>query len=312
MSSPVRLSVKIFASPDPGRDANLEAFIPLFHKFVQNSSVEGVLIDVADYAHVPDGPGVILIGHEVDYGLDLRDGRAGLLATRKRCGGHSVAELAEQALRMALGAVVAIEAEGSSGLAFATERIELHVTDRLHAPNDDAGFAAVQSALQPICDSAYGAGQAKLARIHSDDPRRGLALEITAEGAPDAKTLLDRLGGMAPPAERRPLEQSQWDIPVEELARMQNEGEDFVLVDVREQDEYDKANLGGTLIPLGTIDEGMKQLDKAAHIVVHCKTGSRSAKATAALREAGFEKAWNVAGGIEAWSDRVDPKVPKY
>jgi rhodanese-related sulfurtransferase len=311
MTSPQRLSVKFFASPNPGSGTDLGAFIPLFHKFIQNGSVEGTLIDVADYAHVPEGPGVILIGHEVDYGLDLRDGRTGLLVTRKHCGGHSVDELTEQALRMALGALVAIEADGSSGLSFATDKVELHVTDRLLAPNDPESFSAAEQAARPVGEKVFGDG-VKLARIHEGDPRRGLALEFVAPNAGDAKALLDRLGGAAPAAEKRPMQQSEWEISVEELARMRSEGEDFVLVDVREQKEFDTCNLGGLLIPLGTIDGGMNQLDKSAHVVVHCKTGGRSAMATKKLRDAGFENAWNVGGGILAWSDRVDPSVQKY
>lgn len=312
MPSPHRLSVKFFASPDPGPAADLAPFIPLFHRFIQNASVEGVLIDVADYAHVPNGPGVILIGHEVDYGFDLRDGRAGLLVTRKSRGDTGVAELAEQALRMALGALVAIEADGRAGVSFATDKVELHVTDRLHTPNDEASFEALKGEMLGLGETLFGAGAVELVRIHADDARRGLALEFVAPNAPDAKTLLDRLGGPAPVVPKRPVQQSEWDISVEELARMRNDGEDFVLVDVREQHEYETCNLGGKLIPLGTIEEGMKQLDKSAHIVVHCKVGPRGAKATLALREAGFENAWNVEGGIHAWSDRIDPKVPKY
>ena len=56
----------------------------------------------------------------------------------------------------------------------------------------------------------------------------------------------------------------------------------------------------------------MKQLDKDAHTVLHCKVGPRGAKAVAALRAAGFENTWNVQGGIAAWSDRIDTKMPKY
>lgn len=311
MSSPQRLSVKFFASPNPGPNTQLEPFIPLFHKFIQNGGVEGILIDVADYAHVPEGPGVILIGLEVDYGLDLRDGRTGLLVTRKRCAGSSIAELTEQALRMALGAIVAIEADGSSGLCFATGQVELHVTDRLRAPNDDETFAATLRAALPVGQKVFGE-DVKLVRLHGDDRRRGLALEFVAPSAGDAKSLLDRLGGPVPAAEKRPAQRGKWEISVEELARMRGAGEDFVLVDVREQNEHETCNLGGLLIPLGSIQAGMKQLDKDAHVVVHCKVGDRGAKATVALREAGFTNAWNLAGGIDAWSDRVDPKVPKY
>jgi hypothetical protein len=81
-----RIAVKFFVEPDPRATVDLEPFIAMFHRFIQQGSVEGLLIDVADYAHVIEGPGVILIGHDVDYGIDTTGGRAGLLVTRKRCG----------------------------------------------------------------------------------------------------------------------------------------------------------------------------------------------------------------------------------
>lgn len=312
MTSPQRLSVKFFARPDPGTDIDLEPFIPLFHQFIQNASVEGLLIDVADYAHVPDGPGVMLIGHEVDYGFDLRDGRPGLLVTRKRCEGAGIPELVEDALRKALGAVVAIEANGSAGVRFGTDRVALYVTDQLRTPNDAAGFDALKGEVLPIAEKLFGAGAVEVARCHADDRRRALALELLAPSAADAETLLGRLGGPAPPVPKQTVEQGDWNISVEDLAGLRADGAAFVLIDVREPHEYETCNLGGRLIPLGTIPEGASDLEKDAHVIVHCKTGDRSAKATAALRKAGFSNVWNLRGGILAWSDRIDPSVPKY
>ena len=79
-----------------------------------------------------------------------------------------------------------------------------------------------------------------------------------------------------------------------------------------EQVEYEVCNLGGQLIPLGSLGERVHELDPGAHVVVHCKLGGRGAKAVALLREAGFENAWNLAGGIFAWIDHIDPGLPKY
>ena len=88
---PRRVSVKFFANPQPGSALDLAPYIGLFHQFIQEKSVEGLLIDVADYTHVPDGPGILLVGHDVDYGIDLAGGRAGLLTVRKRIEGSSFA-----------------------------------------------------------------------------------------------------------------------------------------------------------------------------------------------------------------------------
>lgn len=103
------------------------------------------------------------------------------------------------------------------------------------------------------------------------------------------------------------------EISVEELrARLQRKDR-FVLLDVREPYEWDVARIeGAILIPLGDLASRMSELDTADEIVIHCKSGIRSAKALRELQRAGFSKLLNVDGGILAWSDRVDPTVPKY
>ncbi len=88
--------------------------------------------------------------------------------------------------------------------------------------------------------------------------------------------------------------------------------EDVVLLDVREPHEYEIARIpGSTLIPLGTLPHHLSELDQSKEYVVHCKTGPRSLRATQLLRDAGF-KAWNMRGGINAYSRQVDPDVPVY
>jgi len=103
------------------------------------------------------------------------------------------------------------------------------------------------------------------------------------------------------------------EICVEDLKAKQDRGDKFVLLDVREQYEYDIAKIQGSqLIPLGELHSRMSELDSADEIVIHCKSGVRSAKAVRQLQKAGFAKLFNVEGGIGAWADRVDPSVPKY
>jgi len=99
-----------------------------------------------------------------------------------------------------------------------------------------------------------------------------------------------------------------------EVKKWIDEKRDFILVDVREVHEYQICKIDAArLIPLGEVPKrGVAELDKDAQIVVHCKSGMRSAKAQAALIEAGFKKVLNMKGGILAWSDKVDPSVPKY
>jgi adenylyltransferase/sulfurtransferase len=109
-----------------------------------------------------------------------------------------------------------------------------------------------------------------------------------------------------------PPAQSPWDISVEDLQKLRSSGASFVLVDVREPREYEICNLGGILIPLGQIPARIGELDPNAHIVVHCRSGARSANAVMALRDAGFANSWNVQGGILAWIERIDPSLTKY
>jgi sulfur-carrier protein adenylyltransferase/sulfurtransferase len=112
--------------------------------------------------------------------------------------------------------------------------------------------------------------------------------------------------------EEKPVGSGVPEIQVEELKRRIDAKDDFFLLDVREPHEYQICNLGGYLIPLNDLPKRVGELDSNKEIVVHCKMGGRSAKAVAFLQQAGFAKVHNLAGGITAWSDRVDPKVPKY
>jgi sulfur-carrier protein adenylyltransferase/sulfurtransferase len=106
---------------------------------------------------------------------------------------------------------------------------------------------------------------------------------------------------------------SEGEIDVKEVKAKLDRGDDFVLVDVREPHEHQICNIPqAKLIPLGQVGQRLGELDPNADIVVHCKSGMRSAKACGVLRQAGFKNVRNMKGGILAWSDQVDPTVPKY
>jgi molybdopterin/thiamine biosynthesis adenylyltransferase/rhodanese-related sulfurtransferase/molybdopterin converting factor small subunit len=100
--------------------------------------------------------------------------------------------------------------------------------------------------------------------------------------------------------------------PVEVKAKI-DRGDPFVLIDVREPHEYQICRIpNAKLIPLGDLPKRVNELNSADEIVAHCKSGMRSAKAVEFLKQAGFRKVRNMKGGILAWSDKVDPSVPKY
>jgi adenylyltransferase/sulfurtransferase len=101
-------------------------------------------------------------------------------------------------------------------------------------------------------------------------------------------------------------------MQVEELKRRLDSGDDLFVLDVREPHEYQICNIGGYLIPLGDLPKRVHELDSSKEIVAHCRSGVRSGKAADFLRQAGFKKVHNLAGGILAWADRVDPSMPKY
>lgn len=102
-------------------------------------------------------------------------------------------------------------------------------------------------------------------------------------------------------------------ISVEALKALRDEKKPHLLLDVREQDEYDTARIeGATLIPLGELPQRVKELPRDKPVVVHCHHGGRSARAVGFLLQNGFKDVSNLAGGIDAWSERVDSSVPRY
>src|ERR1035437_2344250 len=113
---------------------------------------------------------------------------------------------------------------------------------------------------------------------------------------------------------RGPEEPAGNDIPaisVEDLKKKLDAKADVFILDVREPHEYQICNLRGYLIPVGDIPKRASELDSSREIVAHCKVGGRSAKAVNFLRRAGFTKVYNLTGGINAWADRIDPKMRK-
>ena len=103
------------------------------------------------------------------------------------------------------------------------------------------------------------------------------------------------------------------EITAPEVKKMMDERKPFVLVDVREPHEFQICRIpGSTLIPLGDVPKRMHELNSADEIVVHCRSGIRSAQAVELLMKAGFRKIHNLKGGVLAWADQVDPTMPKY
>jgi adenylyltransferase/sulfurtransferase len=103
------------------------------------------------------------------------------------------------------------------------------------------------------------------------------------------------------------------EISVQELKRRLDANEPLTLIDVREPYEYEVARIeSANLIPLGELPARLDEIASSRDVIVHCHSGARSAHAVQMLRESGRRNAFNLAGGIDAWSREVDPAVPRY
>jgi adenylyltransferase/sulfurtransferase len=131
---------------------------------------------------------------------------------------------------------------------------------------------------------------------------------------PTIKALIDynEFCGVTPHVEAT-VGAKEFEITPEELKQRLDRGDDLFILDVREPHEYQICKLpGSTLIPLRQVPARVHELDSAREIVVHCKMGGRSAEAVKFLRQVGFRKIKNLVGGIDAWAQRIDPRVPRY
>ena len=102
------------------------------------------------------------------------------------------------------------------------------------------------------------------------------------------------------------------EITVQELKEKMDAGEDFQLIDVREDFEYEMSNLGGELIPLSGILIESGKIDKTKPVIVQCRSGNRSAAAIMQLEQKGFTNLYNLKGGMLAWADEIDPDIQVY
>jgi len=139
---------------------DLAPFIPVFHRWIREGWCPELLIDVADYRHVPFGPGVVLVGHEADYAMENGNSAPALRYTRKDvvAGGNGLR--LRQVLGAAFAAAARLEAapELAGALRFNRRELELSVNDRLLVPNEPATYRAVLPELQDSCRELLGKG----------------------------------------------------------------------------------------------------------------------------------------------------------
>jgi hypothetical protein len=194
MSSAINLqhvNVKLLVGDPAGVD--LEPLIPIFHDWIRDRVFEELLLDIADYRHVPEGPGVMLIGHQGNYSVDNTDHRLGVRYNRKAALDGTNQDRLKQAARSALVALQRLESEPSLNgkLRFGGRDLELFVNDRALAPNNDATRIAAQPELHAFFGKLFQG--ADYALTHETEPRRLFTVRVSTTKAFSVAELLANL-----------------------------------------------------------------------------------------------------------------------
>ena len=187
------LNVKLLVK-DPEKLA-LDPLIPVFHHWIEGQVFEELLLDVADYRHVPEGPGVVLIGHQANYSVDNTDEHLGVRYNRKAVSDGSNQDRLRQATRAALTACQRLETEpGLAGtLQFNGRQMEFFVNDRLLAPNCDATRETLLPEFETFFKKLFGGSQ--YSSSYASDPRKLFGVSVKTSEAFRTADLLASLGG---------------------------------------------------------------------------------------------------------------------
>lgn len=186
-----KFGIKFFAVDAKGFD--ILKLIPMYHRWIQQKALEGVLIDVADYSHVPAGPGVMLIAHEGNYALDETGHERGVVYYSK----HTLAgELPERLVQVARKVLTATrlmtgDAELNGALKVPGNALQFFANDRLVAPNTQAAYAELEPTLKAFLDRLYAGAPYTLVR--ETDPKERLSVRVQTAAPVDLETLLARL-----------------------------------------------------------------------------------------------------------------------
>lgn len=171
-----RICVKLYG-PEPGVSGDL--FVTIFQEWIRDRVLDMVLLDVADYAHAPASPGIMLIAHEVSFALDRADGRFGLLVQRRT----PVEGGAMEAVAVTLGHAFAVanrlerDSRLAGSLNFDRSGIRIESNDRLRAPNNDEGYSSFERAVRDALERV-APGKTVLTTRVPNDPRDRLAIDV--------------------------------------------------------------------------------------------------------------------------------------
>jgi hypothetical protein len=190
---PFRTQVKFFLDTADSVDIDLADFVGVFQQWIQRNALDELLIDVADYKHDFEGPGIVLIGHFSEYSIESRDGRLGLLYTRKHQAEPDLQSQLRTAIRQALKAAALLETEADFDprLKFRADNFEIRFADRLQLPNRPESFEGIKNDLQSVLSELYGGNAVEFA-AQASDPRQLLTVDVRGDGATRVGDLLQQ------------------------------------------------------------------------------------------------------------------------
>ena len=169
------VNFKIFLSGEP--EVDIEPIVEAFHRWTAAQSVDEMLIDVADYVHVPAGPGIVLVGHEADYALDNAQHKWGLLYNRKAPVDGSNLDRFTQAFAAAINACARLEEE--VGLTFDRQQFQLMINDRALAPNTPETLATCKHDIEAFIQSHLGQSEYTLEAESNARRRFGVLAKLS-------------------------------------------------------------------------------------------------------------------------------------
>ena len=186
-----RFGLKLFLEPDA--DVNVRVFIPVFHRWIQTHAVDGLLVDVADYTHLSDGPSVLLAGYEGNYAIDRSEGRVGLYFYRKQPTAGSLVERLVTTSRTLLTACDLLETDESVGgvCRFRGDEIQFVSNDRLLDPPTAETINALQPALTEFARTLFQEGAS--ANIGVDGKQERLRITLHSASNKSVKSLLTHI-----------------------------------------------------------------------------------------------------------------------
>lgn len=188
-----RFTVKFFVKAGYSVDEAL--FIDIFHEWIRFGALDGILLDVADYRHVPYGPGVMLITHDINFAMDHGDGRFGLLAQRKRGRVGTQAKKIVDLLRQTVEFADLLENDWriDGGLHFEAGAFAFASNDRLLAPNTPEAYAGLLPEVQAVAGTLYPGQNVAVSRVEND-PRQPLTMWVDSGVSQPLAELAEKVG----------------------------------------------------------------------------------------------------------------------